>query len=121
MAALGLLCCPWAFSDSGEWGGAVCCGAWASHCAGFSCFRAQALGAWASEATAYGLRSCGPWTFTAHGMWNLPRPGIRHMSPALAGGPLFITPPGKSPTFKNKQIGLFHRKTALCTLRPLYC
>ena len=29
-------------------------------------------------------------------MWNLPRPGIESMSPALAGGFLTTRPPGKS-------------------------
>ena len=32
----------------------------------------------------------------AHGMWDLPRPGIELMSPALAGGFLTTGPPGKS-------------------------
>ena len=32
----------------------------------------------------------------AHGMWDLPRPGIEPMSPALAGGFLTTGPPGKS-------------------------
>ena len=35
------------------------CGAWASHCGGFSCFGARALGAGASVVAARGLRSCG--------------------------------------------------------------
>ena len=35
------------------------CGAWASHCSGFSCCRAQDLGAWASVVVARGLSSCG--------------------------------------------------------------
>ena len=30
-------------------------------------------------------------------MWNLPRPGIESMSPALAGRFFFTVPPGKSP------------------------
>ena len=29
------------------------------------------------------------------GMWNLPRPGIEPMSPALAGGFLSTVPPGE--------------------------
>ena len=33
------------------------CGAWASHCGGFSCCRAQPLGAWASVVAARGLSS----------------------------------------------------------------
>ena len=35
----------------------LCCGAWASHCGGFSCCRAWALGAWASVVVVQGL-SC---------------------------------------------------------------
>ena len=35
------------------------CGARASHCGGFSCCRAQALGVWASVVVARGLSSCG--------------------------------------------------------------
>ena len=47
MAALGLHCCVWA---------TLCCSTPASHCSGFSCCRAQALGAQASVVTAPGLR-----------------------------------------------------------------
>ena len=50
MAALGLRCCRRAFSS---------CSEWASHCGGFSCCRAWALGAWASVVAAHGLSSCG--------------------------------------------------------------
>ena len=35
------------------------CGAWASHCGGFSCCGAQALGARASVVVVRGLSSCG--------------------------------------------------------------
>ena len=35
---------------------------------------------------------------TACGMWDLPRPGIEPVSPALAGGFLTTAPPGKPPT-----------------------
>ena len=35
------------------------CGAWASHCSGFSCCGARALGVRASVAVASGLSSCG--------------------------------------------------------------
>ena len=34
-------------------------GEWASHCGGFSCHRAQALGAWASVVVARSLSICG--------------------------------------------------------------
>ena len=35
------------------------CGAQASHCSGFSCYGARALGAWDSVVVAHGLSSCG--------------------------------------------------------------
>ena len=38
---LGLCCCAWAFSSCGEWGLLSGCGAWVSHCRGFSCWGAQ--------------------------------------------------------------------------------
>ena len=40
-------------------GATLCCGARASHCSGFSSYRAQALGARASVVVARGLSSCG--------------------------------------------------------------
>ena len=40
-------------------GATLCCGAQASHCGGFSCRRAQALGAQASVVAARRLSSCG--------------------------------------------------------------
>ena len=40
-------------------GATLCCGARASHCGGFSCCGAQALGAWASVVVACRLSSCG--------------------------------------------------------------
>ena len=36
-------------------------GVWVSHCRGFSCCRARALGTRASVVVARGLRSCGSW------------------------------------------------------------
>ena len=57
-------------------GAALRCGAWASHCGGFSCCGARALGAWASVVVA---------------------PGLEPVSPALAGGFLTTAPQGKSP------------------------
>ena len=59
----------------------------ASPCGGFSCCRAQGLGA-------------GPqWRIglVALGMWNRPRPGIKLVSPALLGRFLTTGPSGKSP------------------------
>ena len=48
-----------------------------------------------SVVVAHGLSSCGTWALVAHAMWNLPRPGIKPMSPALAGGFPSSVPPGK--------------------------
>ena len=59
LAALGLRCCARAFSSCGEQGATLCCGARASHCGGFSCCGAGALGTWASVVVAHGLSSCG--------------------------------------------------------------
>ena len=99
LALLGLCCCTRAFSS---------CGAWASHCGGFSCCGAQALGAWASVVAARGLSSCGSRALERRlsscgaraqllrGMWDLLGPGLKATSPALAGGFLTTAPPGKS-------------------------
>ena len=45
----------------------------------------------------HGLIGCGTWTWLLQGMWNLPRPGIECMSPALAGRFFTTEPPGKAP------------------------
>ena len=58
LAVLGVRCFVWTFSGCGE-RGLLCCGARASHCGGFSCCRARALGAWASVVLARRLSSCG--------------------------------------------------------------
>ena len=72
-----------------------CCSVRASHRGGFSCCRAQALGhtgfsrysAWAPySCPEHGLRHCGTRAYLPCGMWDLPGPGIKPMSPALAGG-----------------------------------
>ena len=86
LAVLGLRYCEWGFSTCGEWWLLFRCGARASHCAGFSCCRAQALGARASVVVAYGLISCGSQASLLRSMSDLPRLGIKPVSPALAGG-----------------------------------
>ena len=103
---LGLHCSSQAFSS---WAGTtLCCGARASHCTGFSCGTAQALGAWASlvaecelgscgsRAPEHGLRSCEPRAQLLCDMWNLPRSGSEPMPPALAGRFLSTVSLGKS-------------------------
>ena len=89
-------------------GATVRCGARASHCGGFFCCGAWALGAWASVVVACRLSSCGSWALECrlssygaraqllHGMWSLPGPGLEPVSPALVGGFLTTAPPGKS-------------------------
>ena len=52
-------------------------------------------GGWASSVVAYSLSSCGTLAQLLHSMWNLPRPGIETMFPALAGRCLSVVPPGK--------------------------
>ena len=42
------------------------------------------------------LSSGGAWALLPLIIWDLPRPGIEPMSPALAGGFLSTAPPGKS-------------------------
>ena len=85
-AVLGLQCCARAFSS---------CGAWASLCSGFSCCTLQALGVQASVIVARGHSSCSMWAYMPHYTWDLPRPGIESMSPALPGGLKTSGPPGK--------------------------
>ena len=41
------------------------------------------------------LSSCGSRTQFLHGMWDLPRPGLEPVSPALAGRLPTTAPPGK--------------------------
>ena len=64
------------------------CGAWASHCGGFSC-----SGLWAIE---HGLDSCGPQAYLLCSLRDLPAPGMEPMSSALAGGFLNTGLTGKS-------------------------
>ena len=90
-------------------GATLPCGVRASHCSGFSCCGARALGAPASVVVARGLNSCGSRalehrlsscgarTLLLRGMWDLPGPELEPMFPALAGGFLTTAPPGKSP------------------------
>ena len=65
-------------------------GAWAFHCRGLSCCGAQAPDAQAQQ--------CGSRAQLLRGMWDLPRPGLEPVSPALAGRFSTTAPPGKPPT-----------------------
>ena len=89
----------------------LCCGVRASHCSGFSCCGAWALGARASVVVAHGLSSCGSRALECRlsscgtrasllcSMWDLPGPGLDPVSPSLAGGFLTTALPGKPLVF----------------------
>ena len=107
LGALGLRCCMRAFLQLWRVGATLHCSAWPSHCGGFFCCRAWALGAWASVVVARGLSSCGLQALEHRlsscgaraqllcSMWDLPGPGLKPVSPALAGGFLTTVPPRK--------------------------
>ena len=51
---------------------------------------------WSTGSRQAGLSSCGAGAQLLCGMWDLPVPGIKPMTPALAGGFLTTAPSGKS-------------------------
>ena len=102
LTALGLRCCAQALSSCGERALLFVVVQQASHRGGFPCCRAQALSTGASVVwhtgsvvVAHGLSSCGSRAQLLRGMWDLPGPGLKPVSPALAGGLLTTAPPGK--------------------------
>ena len=107
-AVLGLCCGTQAFSSGSESGLHSNCSWWVSPGSGFSCYRAWALCVQASavavrriccfspRALKCGLSSCGTWAQLLWSMWDLPRPGIKPVSPELPGGFLTTGPPEKS-------------------------
>ena len=56
----------------------------------------SSCGSWALERR---LSSCGAQAQLLRSMWDLPRPGLEPVSPALAGGFLTTAPPGRSASF----------------------
>ena len=64
-----------------------CCQAWAPACLG--------LVVTAHGTLEHRLSTCGTWASLLHSMWDLPGPGVRLESPALAGGFFTTEPPGK--------------------------
>ena len=102
-----LLLCRLSFSCV-ELGLLSSCHAWASYCDSFSCFRARALRCMGFRScSTHGLSGCGslalehrlsswgPGALLLQGTWDIPRPGIESVSPALAGGFFPTEPPGK--------------------------
>ena len=71
-------------------GATLCCAVWASQCGCFSC---------GAQALEHGPSSCGAQAELLHDMWDLPRPGVKPASPALAGRLLTMGPLGQSPSF----------------------
>ena len=63
-----------------------------SRCSGFSSCGSPALEHW--------LSSCDSQAWLLHGMWDLPRPGIKPVSLALQGELVTTGPPGKPPGYK---------------------
>ena len=57
---------------------------------------ARGLSSCGARALECRLSSCGTWAYLLRGMWDLPGPGLKPVSPALAGGFLTTAPPGKS-------------------------
>ena len=99
LAALGLHCCTWAFSNCSKWrllssySAQVSCGAF------FYCrsqTRVQRFSCCNSRASQL---SCGSWAQLPHNMWDLPRPGIILMSLSATLADRFSTigPPRKPP------------------------
>ena len=50
---------------------------------------------WNTGSRCVGFSSCDTWAWLLHRIWNLPGPGIKPLSPALAGGFLTTGLPGK--------------------------
>ena len=92
MAALGVDCCVWGFSRCGEQG----------------CPSLQCAGSWYRERglQACRLSSCGTWAWLFHGIWDLPRPEVKPVSPALAGGFLTPEPPRSTIHTSNTTLAL---------------
>ena len=89
MAVLGLHFCVRAFSNCGKWGQL------------FIAVRGPLTVA-ASVVAEYRLQTrrlsnCGSRAQLLRGMWDLPRPGLEPVSPALAGRLPTTAPPGKPP------------------------
>ena len=74
----------------------------ASHWGGLSRCRARAPGTRASVVVARGLSSCGARAELLRGMWDLPGPGLKPVSTALAGGLPTAAPSGKPSQILSK-------------------
>ena len=77
-------------SSCGELGLLASCHAQASHLAKHGLYSIQS-----PVVAACGFSSCGSQASLCCGTWDLPRPGIKHVSPALIGAFFNTEPPGK--------------------------
>ena len=90
-----------ALSSCSEEGLLFSCVVWISHVVASLVMELGLVGisscvSWALER---GLSSCGTWAPLSCGRWKPPKPGIKPMSPELAGGLPITGPPGKSHNF----------------------
>ena len=79
----GVLLAVWAFSRVAESRDYSSCSMQASHCSGFPCFRALALGCAGFSSVAHGLSSFGLWAQLPCSMWGRLRAGIELMYSTL--------------------------------------
>ena len=96
MAVLCLRCCARVFSSCGEQGLLFIVVRGLLIVVASRVVEHRALVVWASVVVACGLSSRGSQAQLLYGMCDLPRPGLKPVSPALAGGFLTTAPPGKS-------------------------
>ena len=87
MAVLGLRFCARAFSSCGKWGPLLIA------VRGPLTIAASLIAE--HRLQTHRLSNCGSWAQLLRGMWDLPRPGLEPMSPALAGRFPTTAPPGK--------------------------
>ena len=85
MAVLGLRFCARAFSSCGKWGPLFMHGPLIIAASLVAEHRLQTRR----------LSNCGTRAQSLRGMWDLPRPGLEPVSPALAGRLSTTAPPGK--------------------------
>ena len=91
MAVLGLRFCARAFSSCGEWGPLFI------EVRGPLTIAASLVAEHRLQTRR--LSSCGSRAQPLRGMWDLPRPGLEPVFPALAGRFSTTAPPGKPPNF----------------------
>ena len=95
LAVLGLCFCARAFSSCGKWGPLFTAVCGPLTITGLSLSRASLVAEHRLQMRR--LSSCGSRAQLLRGMWDLPRPGLEPVSPALAGRFSTTVPPGKPP------------------------